>query len=293
MDHSHDHSINKKFIIGIFLNSIFIITEIFYGLQSQSLALIADAAHNAGDVFGLLIAWFGYWLTYKKAPQKFTYGYKNATIIAAFINAILLFLAVGGIIWEAIQRLGIDQPIASTTVIIVAFIGVIINGMTAFFFFHDRHTDINIQGAFLHMLLDALVSLGVIFAGLFILWKSWFWIDPIISLVIAAIILISSWGLFKESLNLMLLAVPTSIDMEKLKLNLMENAEVIAIHDLHIWPISTRETALSVHINVDFDHYHDSLTEKLSEIIKRNHDISHVTIQLESSKRKSNCETNC
>lgn len=293
MEHSHNHSINKKFIIGIFLNSIFIFTEIFYGLQSQSLALIADAAHNAGDVFGLLVAWFGYWLAHKKAPQKFTYGYKNATIIAAFINAILLFVAIGGIIWEAIQRLGIDQPVSSTTVIGVAFIGVVINGITAFFFFHDRHKDINIQGAFLHMLLDALVSVGVIFAGLFIFWKSWFWIDPIISLVIAAVILISSWRLFKESLNLMLLAVPTSIDIEKLKLNLLENTEVIDIHDLHIWPISTRETALSVHITVNSESYNDSLTEKISESIKRNHDIFHVTIQLEPSNRKTNCETNC
>lgn len=293
MEHSHNHRINKKFIIGIFLNSIFIFTEIFYGLQSQSLALIADAAHNAGDVFGLLVAWFGYWLAHKKAPQKFTYGYKNATIIAAFINSILLFVAVGGIIWEAVQRLGVDQPIESTTVIVVAFIGVIINGLTAFFFFHDRHDDINIQGAFLHMLLDALVSLGVIFAGLFILWKSLFWIDPIISLVIAAVILISSWGLFKESLNLMLLAVPTSIDIEKLRTTIFEFQGLIAIHDLHVWPISTTETALSAHLVVSKESLTDTFAKNIEKKIKQKFSISHVTLQLELQDHEEACETNC
>ena len=293
MEHSHNHNINKKFIIGIFLNSIFIISEIFYGLQSQSLALIADAAHNAGDVLGLLIAWFGYWLAHKKAPSKFTYGYKNATIIAAFINAILLFVAVGGIIWEAIQRLGIDQPVASTTVIAVAFIGVVINGITAFFFFHDRHKDINIQGAFLHMILDALVSLGVVFAGLFILWKSWFWIDPIISLIIAAVILAGSWALFKESLNLILLAVPTSIDIEKLRTIIFQFRGLIDMHDLHIWPISTTETALSAHLVVSTESFTDTFTKNLEQQIKQKFPIAHVTLQLELQGREEACETNC
>lgn len=293
MNQSYNNSVNKKFIIGIFLNSIFIFTEIFYGLQSKSLALIADAAHNAADVFGLLIAWFGYWLSHKKTPQKFTYGYKNATIIAAFINAILLFIAVGGIIWEAVQRLGVDQPIASTTVIVVAFIGVIINGLTAFFFFHDRHNDINIQGAFLHMLLDALVSLGVIFAGFFTLWKSWFWMDPIISLVIAVVILISSWGLFKKSLNLMLLAVPTSIDIKKLRTTIFEFPGLIDIHDLHIWPISTTETALSAHLVVTSESFQESFTRSIEHKIKTFFPISHVTLQLELKDLENNCSNNC
>jgi cobalt-zinc-cadmium efflux system protein len=293
MQHSHRHSLNKKFIIGIVLNSIFIISEIFYGVRSQSLALIADAAHNTADVFGLLIAWFGYWLSHKKAPQKFTYGYKNATIIAAFINAILLFLAVGGIIWEAIQRLGIDQPIASTTMVMVAFIGVIINGITAFFFFHDRRNDINIQGAFLHMLLDALVSLGVVVAGLLILWMSWFWIDQIISLVIAAVILISSWGLFKESLNLMLLAVPTSIDIEKIRLTIFEFQGLIDIHDLHVWPISTTETALSAHLLVTPESFKDSFSRDIEKKIKKIFSISHVTLQLEVFTQHTQCKVDC
>jgi cobalt-zinc-cadmium efflux system protein len=290
MSGHHTHSINNRFIIGIILNIIFIVAEIFYGMQSNSLALIADAAHNASDVIGLIIAWLGYWLAHKKTPQKFTYGYKNATIIAAFINAVLLFIGVGEIIWEAADRLGEDQLIASNTVILVAFIGVIINGITAYFFYHDRHKDINIQGAFLHMLLDALVSLGVIIAGACILWKSWFWIDPIVSLVIVIVIVIGSWGLFKESLNLMLLAVPTSVDFEKLKSLLKNYKGLIGYHDLHIWPISTTEIALSAHLVVSPNIFSANFSKALEEKIKQAFPISHVTLQLEAD---DSCKTDC
>lgn len=292
MGHYHHH-INNKFLIGILLNLIFIVAEIFYGIRANSLALIADAAHNAGDVLGLLVAWCGFWLAHKKAPQKFTYGYKKATIIAAFINAILLFIAVAGIILEAIPRFGVEQSIASQTVIVVAFIGVLINGLTAYFFFHDRQKDINIQGAFLHMLLDALVSAGVIIAGAFILWQSWYWLDPVISLVIALIILFSSWGLFKESLNLMLLAVPTSIDIEKLKMVVLVNPGLIDIHDLHIWPISTTETALSAHLVVYPESFTDNFCREIEKKIKAQFPISHVTLQMEAFSLDHSCETGC
>lgn len=293
MKHSHNNNINKKFIIGIFLNSIFIISEIFYGLQSQSLALIADAAHNAGDVLGLLIAWFGYWLAHKKSPPKFTYGYKNATILAAFINAILLFVAVGGIIWEAVQRLGVNHPISSFTVIAVATMGVVINGLTAYFFFHDRHEDINIQGAFLHMFLDMLVSLGVVLSGFVILWKPWFFIDPIVSIMIALVILISSWRLFKESLNLMFLAVPASINLENLRAIISKSEGIIEIHDLHIWPISTTETALSAHLIVTPESFKDSFSRDIEKKIKNTFSISHVTLQMEVFTKNDQCETDC
>lgn len=293
MGHSHHHNINNKFLVGILLNLIFIAAEIFYGLQANSLALIADAAHNVGDVLGLMVAWGGFWLAHKKAPKKFTYGYKKATIIAAFINAILLFIAVAGIIWEAIPRFGEVLPIASSTVIVVAFIGVLINGLTAYFFFHDREQDINIQGAFLHMLLDALVSVGVIVAAIFILWQSWYWLDPVISLVIAVIIFFSSWNLFKESLNLMLMAIPTSIDVEKLKAIMLENPGLIEIHDFHIWPISTTETALSAHLVVTEAAFSGSFTREIEKNIKAQFPISHVTLQLELSGAISKCETKC
>lgn len=281
MAHSHQHTINNKFLIGILLNVIFVVAEIFYGLRANSLALIADAAHNMGDVLGLLVAWGGFWLAHKKAPQKFTYGYKKATIIAAFINAILLFVAVAGIIVEAIPRIGVSEQIASQTVIAVAAIGVVINGLTAYFFFHDRQKDINIQGAFLHMALDALVSVGVIIAAVFILWQSWYWLDPVISLVIAVMIFFSSWGLFKESLNLMLMAVPTSIDIEKLKQMILKSPGLIEIHDLHILPISTTENALSAHLVVTPESFTSVFCRTVENNIKAQFPISQVTLQLE------------
>lgn len=291
MEHSHHHNINNKFLIGIVLNLIFIVAEVFYGLKANSLALIADAVHNVGDVLGLLVAWGGFWLADKKAPKKFTYGYKNATIIAACINAILLFIAVAGIIWEAIPRFGKELPIASQAVIIVAFIGVLINGLTAYFFFHDRQEDINLQGAFLHMLLDMLVSVGVIIAGFFIMWQRWYWLDPMISVVIGLIILWSSWGLFRESLNLMLVAVPTAIDIEKLRAMILSFKGLIDVHDLHIWPISTAETALSAHLVVESSFFKDDFYRVVEQRIKAEFPISHVTLQMEL--KRSRCVTEC
>ncbi len=293
MPHSHTHNINKRFLWGIFLNLAFIIVECIFGIKSNSVALLADAMHNAGDVLGLFVAWLGYLLAQKKAPAKFTYGFKNATIIAAFINAILLFVAVGGISWEAFQRLDQPQPIASEVIILVATFGVFINGLTAYFFFQDRHNDINIKGAFLHMLLDAIISVGVIVGGLLIFWKSWSWIDPAISLLIAGIIILSSWKLFKESLDLMLLAVPTAINLEKLKEMILQHPGLVAYHDLHIWPISTTEVALSVHLEVMPELFTEQFSYSLEKILKANFPLSHITIQLETPTKNKKCETNC
>lgn len=296
-NHSHHHShydLGKRFQIGIILNFIFIITEVFFGIKANSLALIADAVHNAGDVLGLFVAWFGYWLAQKQAPSKFTFGFKSATIIAAFINALLLFVATGGIIWESIERFGVYEVIASKTVMLVAFIGVVINGITAAFFFTDRNSDINIKGAFLHMLLDALVSLGVIIAAFFIFLNSWYWIDPIISLCIALVILISSWGLFKESLHLMLLATPSSIDLKKLNTLLNNQIGVTEIHDLHIWPLGTTENALSVHVIVTKTYFKEDFVINIENLIKHEFPtISHITIQLESEDFLTKCATIC
>lgn len=293
MAHACNSDINKKFVAAIFLNSIIIIAEIFYGLQSNSLALVADAVHNAGDVFGLLIAWFGYWIAHRKAPKKFTYGYKNATIIAAFVNAILLLLAVLGIVLEAVQRINVYQPISSITVILVAFVGVVVNGLTAYFFVHDSHNDINIRGAFLHMLFDAFVSIGVIVSGFFILSKSWFWIDTVVSFIIAFVITFGSWDLIKESINFMLLATPASVNLEKLNAVISKHKELIGVHDLHIWPISTTETALSVHLVVTKEAFQETFVREIENEIKTRFPISHVTIQIELLSLKNNCETNC
>jgi|JI6StandDraft_1071083.scaffolds.fasta_scaffold01134_9 cobalt-zinc-cadmium efflux system protein len=295
MGHEHIQNINKRFIFGILLNVVFIIIEIFYGIQSNSVALIADATHNAGDVLGLLIAWFGYLLANKKAPKKFTYGFKNATVIAAFINALLLFAAIGGIAWESFQRLAHQQSVASgATIIVVAAIGVFINGLTAYFFLHDnKHADINIKGAFLHMALDACVSFGVVIGGLIILWKSWMWIDPLISFVVIGVVMISSWKLFKESLNLMLMAVPTNLDLDSLSKIFVGIKGIINYHDLHVWPISTTETALSAHLVVMAESFTDAFAKDLEKQIKQKFPISHVTLQLELQDREEACETNC
>lgn len=292
MENKATHT-NKRFLHGVILNIAFILIEIFYGMQSNSVALIADAAHNAGDVFSLLIAWVGYFLAHKKTSAKFTFGFKKATIIAAFVNALLIFVAVGGIAWEAIQRLGQPSSVHSITVILVAAVGVLINGVTAYFFFHDRHNDINIQGAFLHMAMDAAVSLGVVIAGLLIWWKSWLWIDPITSLMIALVVFIGSWRLFRESLDLMLLAIPASVDLEKLIKLLRHQDGLVSYHDLHIWPISTTEIALSAHLVVTQSTFIDTFSRNLEKKIKENFDISHVTLQLELENREDNCGTQC
>ena len=293
MAHVHSHHINDKFLFSILINFLFIIVEIFYGIQANSVALIADAAHNAGDMFGLFIAWFGYWIAHKKAPPKFTYGFKKATVIAAFLNALLLFLAVGGIVWEALGRIGQHTATASSTVIIIAAIGVLINGLTAYLFAHDRHTDINLKGAFLHMALDALVSLGVIAAGVLMIWTSWHWIDPAVSLMIAGVILISSWSLFRESLDLMLLAVPSAIDLAKLKKLLSHYEGLLGYHDLHVWPLSTTEIALSAHLVVDKAHFNPIFSKNLEMQISQHFPISDITLQLELEDPQRPCETNC
>lgn len=274
-------AVNKKFIFGIALNSVFIAVELIYGYKTKSLALIADAVHNMGDVFGLLIAWLGFYLAQKKASEEYTYGYKSATVIAAFVNALILFVAVGEISWEAFKRFGVKQSIDGSVVIFVAFIGIFINALTAYFFFHDRKKDINIQGAFLHMVLDALVSVGVVISGFFMLMKGWYWIDPFISLLIALAVLLGSWRLFKDSLNLMLLAVPTSIDLKSLKALVHESRGVIAYHHLHVWPMSTTEVALSVHLVVESESLSYGFLREIEKKIKENFPISHTTIQLE------------
>ncbi|WP_032113679.1 cation diffusion facilitator family transporter [Candidatus Paracaedibacter symbiosus] len=292
--HHHIHDINNRFLLGIFLNFLFTVVEFFYGIQANSVALAADAVHNAGDIIGLLIAWAGFQLCQKKTSAKFTYGLKNATIIAAFLNAIILLVAVGGLSWEAISRFGESQTVVPITVIAVSVCGILVNGISAFFLTKHRHHDINIQGAFLHMVLDASISFGVVVGGVLMLWQpSWTWIDPVITLLLSAVILIHSWGLFKESLNLMLMAVPTSIDFGKIMQDLKKFPGVTSYHDLHIWPISTTETALSVHLVVEPTFFTDRTSRSYVEKIRTYHKISHVTIQLETDDSKKLCEVDC
>jgi cobalt-zinc-cadmium efflux system protein len=296
-DHSghHHHQINpsRAFAIGVFLNTAFVLAEIFFGVLSGSLALLADAGHNASDILGLLLAWGASILQRRQATQKRTYGWRSSTIMAALINAVILLVAMGGIAWEAFQRFDHPAPVASRTMILVAAVGVVINTATALLFLSDRKRDLNIRGAFMHMTADAAVSAGVVGTGILMILTGWTWLDPAISLVIAAIIVLGTWGLLRESLNLSLHAVPAGIDPQAIEAYLTQRPGVVAVHDLHIWAMSTTETALTAHIvkpdPTDDDRQIAIITKDLSEQFG----ISHVTLQWERQNNLEHCGSNC
>lgn len=288
MSHNHDHghshapaNYGLAFGVGILLNTIFIIIEFIYGVLADSLALIADAGHNVSDVLGLIIAWIAVWLGKKAPSQKRTYGFKRSSILAALFNAVFLLVAIGAIAWEAIHRFSSPQPVAGKTVIIVAIIGIVINGLTALLFMTGRKNDLNIRGAFLHMAADAIVSLGVVVAGFVILWTGWQWLDPVVSLLIVAVVFLGTWGLLKESVNLSLDAVPEGVDMIKIKEYLCNIPTVLEVHDLHVWGMSTTETALTVHLIRSEIDDNDGLLNKLTKELHDQFGIEHATIQIE------------
>ncbi|MFD0049743.1 cation diffusion facilitator family transporter [Actinomycetes bacterium NPDC127524] len=283
-DHSHSHqpaNFGKAFAVGIILNVIFIAVETVYGISSNSLALLADAGHNLSDVFGLAIAWIAVWLG-KKAPSKTrTYGLKRSSILAAMLNAVFLLIAIGGIAWEAIQRFSAPAPAAGATVIIVAVIGIVINGFTAFLFMSGRKKDLNIRGAYMHMAADTLVSLGVVIAGFIMIYTGWEWLDPTVSLIIAAVIFIGTWSLLKESVNLSLDAVPSGIETEEIKKYLNNLPDVIDVHDLHVWGMSTTEAAMTVHLVRSKIEDNDELLLRMNKELHDKFEIEHPTIQIE------------
>lgn len=283
MSHDHTHQINNynyAFAIGVMLNVVFVAIEAGYGVAAGSLALIADAGHNLSDVLSLLLAWGAGLLATKAATEKRTYGFRKATIMASLASAILLLIALGGIVQEAVGRFLAPKPVDGMTVIAVAAIGVVINTITALLFVSGQKHDLNIRGAFLHMAADAGVSLGVVAAGIIIMVTGWLWIDPASSLLIAAVILIGTWSLLRDSMNLAIDSVPEGIDISGIKKYLTGIETVSQIHDLHVWPLSTTEVALSVHLIVA-----DSLNNDfLSKIQHHLHDrfrIKHATIQVE------------
>ncbi len=296
MSHQHQHqsqiNYSKRFLLGILLNVLLVIAEIFYGIQSNSVALVSDAFHNAGDVLGLIIAWAGFHISSLKPSERFTYGFKNTTIIAAFINAVLLFIAVGGIAWEALTRLNEPEDIKSTTVIVVATIGVLINGLTALFFISGKH-DLNLRGAFLHLASDAAISLGVIIGAVIIMYTQWFWVDPALCLIISVLIVLSSWTLCKESINLILHAVPEHINTETVRTYLLSHSAVLSVHDLHIWAISTSETALSAHLVVSSHDGDNTLLKLITHDLEHNFKIQHATLQFESQNENLACGLSC
>ena len=292
--HSHNKNVvyNKPIIIGIILNVAFIAIEIFYGLISNSVALISDAGHNFSDVISLILALIAALLIKKKSTEKFTYGYKKGSILIALINSILLLVALGVIIWEAVHRLYNPVQINGQTVIIVAFIGIFINGITAYLFIKDKEKDLNIKSAFLHMLTDALVSAGVVVSGIFITIFKIYWLDPLVSLLIVGVIFTMTYKLLKETIRLSIDAVPENIDIKSVFDYLMSIEGVSEIHDLHIWSLSTSQVALTVHIVVKSNYVFDN--QVLNNININLHDkfeISHATIQNEYSKKSDECIT--
>jgi cobalt-zinc-cadmium efflux system protein len=283
----------SRFLLGIVLNTGFIIVEIIYGFVANSVALIADAVHNASDVLGLVLVWASYYIADRRAPHKFTYGYKNATIFAAFLNCIILLFAIANLLWTSLHRLSDPEPVASTIVIFVAAIGVFINGITALLFMKDRQSDINIHALFLNMALDTILSISVVVGGVLIWWKGWNLIDPILGIIIAVTIIYSFWGVFKESINLIFQAVPSSIDLQELIAAIEGMDHIASYHDLHVWALSTTETALSVHVVTSSQDYNPLLIHDLAQMFRDKFNIQHTTIQMEVAVIAADCSCYC
>ena len=284
--HPHSHNHDRAFAVGIALNVLFVLVEAYYGWLAGSLALLSDAGHNLSDVLGLLMAWGGFYLARLRPSRKHTYGLGRATIMAAIFNALVLLVAVGGIVWEAIARFSNPVPIEGGIVMLVAAIGVIINGITAWLFMSGSKGDLNLRGAFLHMAADALVSLGVVVAAALFIWTGWTWLDPAISLVIALVILFGTWDLLRHALHLSLDGVPASIELGEVSDYLTTLPGVKAIHDLHVWAMSTSETALTVHLIMPDGQPDDDFLCRIANALHDKFDIDHTTIQIETGEHQ-------
>jgi len=277
--HDHGHDLSRAFAIGIALNLGFVVIEAIFGFYANSMALLSDAGHNLSDVLGLLVAWGGGTLARRASSPRFTYGLKKASILAALANGLFLMIAVGAIGAEAIRRLFHPSVTEGGVVMIVAAIGIVVNGLTAMLFARGQH-DLNVRGAFLHMAADAAVSAAVVFSGLLIVWTGQQWVDPVMSLAVAVVILWGSIDLLKESVWMSLAGVPAGIDVDQVELALSDLDGVEAVHDLHIWPLSTTETALTAHIVTPVADYPDELLTQARAVLHRFR-IEHCTIQVE------------
>ncbi len=297
-DHTHSHThaadlvatSSKAFKIGIGLNVAFVVAEVVAGLAYDSVALLTDAGHNASDVASLLISLLAFKLATKKATAQFTYGYKKTTVLAALANAVILLVAIGVLGYESFNRLRQPEAVEGGAIAWVAAIGILINGLSAFLFFRNKDKDLNIKSAYLHLLADALVSLGVVVGGVAITFTGWYWLDPVIGLVVMAVILVSTWSLLVNSFKMAVDAVPTGIDVQKIK-NLMQQVPLVKdVHHVHIWPLSTTENALTAHVVVDENltpAQRTQLVHELKHELEHQH-IEHSTIELEY--RQASCE---
>lgn len=284
--HGHHHgptNFGSAFVIGIGLNLAFVVIEVIAGLLYGSMALVADAGHNLSDVLALVLAWVASIAARRPPSGRFTYGYKSSTILAALGNALLLAFAIGAILFETVHRLMSPQQPEGMVMVIVAGIGVAINALTAMLFMRGQE-DINIRGAYLHMAADALVSLGVVMAGLAIILTGLWWIDPLVSIVIVAVIAWGTWGLARDSLTMGLLAAPARIDLAEVKAHLASFDGVTAVHDLHVWPMSTTETALTAHLVMPGRPASDSTLRELADSLEQRFGVGHSTLQVESGE---------
>lgn len=298
MSEGHHHnqgqvSFGRIFAIGILLNFGFVLIEAWGGWRSDSLALIADAGHNLSDVGGMLLAWVAYAVSKLKPNTKHTFGWRKASVLAGLANALMLIFAMGSLAWEAAHRFQNPEAVDSVTVMMVSGVGILINGFTAWMFSKGSQKDINIRGAFLHMASDALVSAGVLIAGGLTLWKGWLWVDPLISLVIAVLIVLSTWSLLRSSLHQLFDGVPPNIDLVSLKEAILGLPNVNAVHDLHVWGISTSENALTAHVVLGNPSIEcDKLLLAIEKILHDRFEIHHSTIQFESVDFAGRCVLN-
>lgn len=286
--HAHNHSftsLNKAFIIGIVLNLIFVLVEFGAGFYFDSLALLSDAGHNLSDVVSLVLALLAFRLAKVKANAKYTYGYKKSTVLVSLLNAVILLVAVGGILVESINKLQHPEPVPGGVIAWIAGVGVIINAFTAFLFMKDKEKDLNVKGAYLHMAADTLVSVGVLVAGIIIRQTGWYIIDPIIGLTVAIIILISTWGLLHDSIRLSLDGVPVNIDSKAIQETIAKLPDVKSIHHMHIWAISTTENALTAHIVIDNINRMEELKHEIKHKLEHL-GIVHATLEFETKEAK-------
>ncbi|MEO6151023.1 MAG: cation diffusion facilitator family transporter [Mucilaginibacter sp.] len=290
--HHHDHApkldhLNRAFIVGISLNIVFVVVEVVAGLYSGSLALLSDAGHNLGDVASLALALLAFKLTKVSSNKTYTYGYKRSTIVVSFFNAVILFAAIGFIVYEAVMRFLHPEPIPGGTIIWVATAGIAINGFTAWLFMKDKEKDLNVKGAYLHMAVDAIVSLGVVISGIVIFYTQWYWLDSIVSIVIAVVILGGTWNLFKDTLRLEMDGVPKELDLVKIRAELVKTEGVTDVHHMHVWALSTTENALTAHLVINpaampaFDTIKHDLRHRLEHL-----EITHSTFEPEFTGKK-------
>jgi cobalt-zinc-cadmium efflux system protein len=292
-DHGHVHapaSFGRAFLIGIALNSGFVVVEWLAGLHANSLALIADAAHNLSDVLALVLAWLAMHLSARLPSERFTYGLRGSSILAALVNAFVLLLVTGALSWEAIQRLRDAQALQGGWVVATALAGIAVNGITAWLFVAGQRDDLNLRAAYLHMASDAAVSLAVVIAGAIVIFTQWYWLDPLLTLVVSIVIVWQTAQLLTESLRLALQAVPQGIDSAEVKQFLAGLPGVAEVHDLHIWAMSTTENALTAHLVMPGQHPGDSFLQSTCEALKRRFRIQHPTLQIELADTAARCE---